>query len=209
LHKIPDWFLNWSGEICVIVASGPSAKDYNYEEFKDQAKWIVTNTSYQLAPWADVLLAADGHWWQIHKGVPEFAGLKVTLDHNIAHQFNIPKLSLTKQFKYITVDKPGIVGMGGHSGFYALNLAIQFGAKRIILSGFDLTLKNGLHWHGSHPKALNNPIEFRVLKWRKDLDGQLENLKTLGVEVINASKNSALTAYPKMPLKEALDRWRN
>lgn len=203
----PDWFQDWSKDICIIVASGPSAKDADLEPFKGAAKFIAVNNSWKLVPWADVLVSADGGWWHRYKGVPDFGGLKVTLDFNVARQFGIQLIKLVKHVQSLSTDKPGIVGMGGNSGFYALNLALQFGAKKIVLVGFDMHLKDGVHWHGPHEKGLNNPIEHRIQKWRKSLDQEADNLRKLGIEVVNASLTSALKAYPKMNLNEAMGQF--
>lgn len=93
---------------------------------------------------------------------------------------------------------------GGNSGFQALNLAVQFGAKRIILVGFDMRLDHGVHWHGPHGKGLNNPRDPLFASWRDALNGAAPTLAALGVEVLNASAISALTAYPIMDLREAV-----
>lgn len=205
--RLPDWFLDWSNDICIIVASGPSAKDIDLAPYKDAAKFIAINNSWKLAPWADILIAADGGWWTRYKGVPDFKGIKVSLDVNVSRQFGLQLVKLVRHITTMTTDKPGIVGMGGNTGFYAINLAIQFKCKKIVLVGFDMTLKHGIHWHGQHEKGLNNPIGHRIENWRKALDKEASHLKTLGVEIINTSQVSALTAYKKMEVKEAFNQW--
>lgn len=104
--------------------------------------------------------------------------------------------------------KPGTLGsgstLGGNSGFQALNLALQLGCRDLILVGFDMHVRNGEHWHGRHPRGLNNPTAETTERWRVALDSQADFLKGLGARVINASPSSALTAYPKMTLTEAL-----
>lgn len=201
----PDWFLDWSNYATIIVASGPSAKGPNYELYRDRAKFIVTNSSWKLVPWADVLLAADASWWNRNKGAPEFKGLKVTLDWNVHREFDIKLIKLSKLDRGIVTSPSGVVGKGGNSGFYAINLAVQFGSKKIVLSGFDMTLDNGgSHWHGDHPKGMNNPRKQTIEKWRTLLDHEAKTFQKLGVEMINSSLQSALTAYPKISLEEAL-----
>ena len=37
----------------------------------------------------------------------------------------------------------GTVGWGGNSGFQAINLALQFGAARLLLVGFDCRVDKG------------------------------------------------------------------
>lgn len=100
---------------------------------------------------------------------------------------------------------PGVVGSGGNSGFQACNVALHCGARRLILVGYDCTLRHGAHWHGRH-SGLNNPTQAGVDKWKERFDAQAPIFAKLGVEVLNASKISALEAYPKMTLEEALSR---
>ncbi len=99
---------------------------------------------------------------------------------------------------------PGEIGWGGNGGFQALNLALQWGARRVVLIGFDMNLRKGAHWHGRHPPGLNNPSQSGVDKWRARLDEQRPFLDMIGVEVVIGSPNSSLTQYRKLPLEEAL-----
>lgn len=103
-------------------------------------------------------------------------------------------------------DQWGIIGWGSNSGFQAVNLAIQFGAARVVLVGFDCSLEKGTHDHGRHPPGLNNPRQSGVDKWREALDAQAPTLEAMGIEVLNASPHSRLTAYRRVPLLEAI-RW--
>lgn len=207
---MPDWFPGWTGESCVIVAAGPSAPDAFLEPAKGKAKVIVINRSWRLAPWADVLYGCDERWWRSENGVPDFHGLKVSQDLRAfqKREWNI-KLVRTDRSCGNLIRKPlgrlawGGTG-GGNGGFQAINLAVQFGASRLLLVGFDMRIDLGVHWHGKHERGMNNPSKTTVEKWRAHLDGQAARLKELGVEVINCSLVSALTAYPKMSLEEAL-----
>lgn len=101
-------------------------------------------------------------------------------------------------------DVPGEIGWGSNGGFQAINLAIQFGTKRIILCGFDMSIQKGFHWHGRHPPGLNNPRQASVDKWRLELDAQSHVLELMGIEVLNAAPHSALQNYRRVGLLEAL-----
>lgn len=100
--------------------------------------------------------------------------------------------------------KLGSIGWGGNSGFNALNLAAQFGCVKIILVGYDMRIDKGLHWHGKHVNALNNPTEKNVYRWRDAVNNAAPLLKSHGIEVLNTSPISTLTNYPKTTLEEAL-----
>lgn len=104
------------------------------------------------------------------------------------------------------ITAPGYIGAGGNSGFQAINLAVQLGARRIVLVGFDMRVDNGVHWHGEHRTELGNPGLDNVIKWRRILDEAAGDLAGMGIEIINASACSALTAYPIMSLEKALNR---
>lgn len=102
------------------------------------------------------------------------------------------------------MDQPGKTGWGANSGFQALNLAAQFRPRRIVLVGYDMRIDLGVHWHGRHRGSLNNPGQSTVITWRIALDGVAGDLAALGIEVLNASPVSALTAYPIVDFREAL-----
>lgn len=98
----------------------------------------------------------------------------------------------------------GTIGWGGNGGFHALNLAVQFGVKKIILIGYDMRLDLGVHWHGPHPEKMGNPTDGNVARWRRVIDEAALTLEGLEIEVVNCSEISALKSYPKMNLERAL-----
>lgn len=201
----PDWFPDWTGETAVIVASGPSAAMVPLRRARGRARFIAINTSWKLAPWADVLYACDLAWWDYAKGCPAFKGLKLTVDRRAAEMYpDVHLVGCRKPDDRFVVEPVGTVGWGGNSGFHALNLAVQFGAKRIVLVGYDMTIKAGCHWHGRHPGAMHNPTAGIAERWRRAVDAAAAVIEQLGVEVINASPVSALRSYPKMDFKAAL-----
>lgn len=100
-------------------------------------------------------------------------------------------------------DDPGKIGSGENGGFQALNLALQFGAKKIILVGYDMSVANGVHWHGRHEGRLNNPDDKKLARFARWLDEAAPSIAPRA-RVINASAESRLTAYEKMPFAKAL-----
>lgn len=96
---------------------------------------------------------------------------------------------------------PGCVGWGGNSGFQALNLAVQFGARDIVLIGYDMS---GNHWHGRHRGLLRNPESSVLQRWASRFDLVAPQLAALGVRVLNASRESAIRRFQKVSLAEAL-----
>ena len=211
--KFP-WWQDWRGECVAIVASGPTAKTAGVEKLKDRIHVIVINDNYQLCPWAEVLYACDADWWWLYKKeVNGFGGIKLTL-HDPVHAAKtegVNTITIPKKLEIwvndFLFDKPGEIGSGGNGGFQMINLAAQFGATGIALIGFDMHVKNGVHWHGVHPSPLRNPDHSRLYEYRKTLDASADKLFAQGIDVVNCSSTSALTAFPKMTIDEMLERW--
>lgn len=124
---------------------------------------------------------------------------------NAPDEWGIRQVHVTRNDDRLQLDKFGVIGWGGNSGFHALNLAAQFGAAKIVLVGFDMRLDLGVHWHGKHPNGMCNPNNTAVLRWRKCIDSAEPVLAEVGIEVLNASPISALTAYCKVDFEEMMD----
>jgi hypothetical protein len=137
--------------------------------------------------------------------VPEFAGTKLTQDAKAACDFpDLHKVDVRKGADRILTDHAGAIGDGGNSGFQAINVAAQFGPRRLVLLGFDMRIDRGAHWHGRHPPGLNNPTDRNLVRWRLVIDRSAAELAALGIEVVNASPVSLLNAFPVMSIEDAL-----
>lgn len=98
---------------------------------------------------------------------------------------------------------PDTINGGGNSGFQAIHLAATFGAKRIVLIGYDMQRTEGkLHWHGKHWGRLPNGNGFP--SWIKQMTPLAKDLRKMGVEVINSTKSTALRCFPRLALEDAL-----
>ncbi len=198
---------NWSGETVVLVASGPSAKDAPLGLARGRVRFLAVKDGWRLCPWADALYGCDHHWWQAHRGVPEFKGQKIAYDRKTmaAYGPGFLKVEIARSTHTLLFGTVGHVGWGGNSGFHAINLAIQFGAARLLLVGFDMRVDHGKHFFGPHKYTKERPNEANVAKWRQILDGESAVIAARGVEVINCSAVSTLQSFPKMTFEEALN----
>lgn len=89
-----------------------------------------------------------------------------------------------------------------NSGAAALAQAAWWCVERVVMLGYDLAFDPGgrRHWHGDHPGELGNADG--VADWPAQFAAILPLLR--GIEVINASRVTALTCFPRMPLEDAL-----
>lgn len=204
------WFKDWSGECAVIVAGGPSVKlvpvAAAHERFP-RARFIAVNNAWKLCRWAEILYACDAGWWRQQEGAAGFLGVKLTQDGTTHKRYpDVQRVNIRRGCNAMLFDHKGELGWGGNGGFHALNLAAQFGAKRIVLLGYDMSLEHGTHWHGRHI-GLNNPSVRSLDKWCGFLDESAPVLRARGIDVVIGSPNSRLTAFRKIPLMEALDEF--
>lgn len=178
------------GSDWVCIASGPSLTKEDVERAR-KYKTIVVNTSFRMAPWADVLFAGDFGWWNFyHNEVKrDFQGECWTGNCHSANVFGLRHIKQKHGHSLST--KRGVIHSGGNSGYSAIELAYQFGAKRIILLGYDMQRTNGMsHWHGDHQRLANGNAFPR---WVKRIEQVASELEALGVEVLNATRETALS----------------
>ena len=101
----------------------------------------------------------------------------------------------------LSTEPTGLI-TGRNSGYQAINIAVLAGARRILLLGYDMRFIDGRqHWFGNHP-IKNHEAEFTG--YAKRFRTMVEPLEKLGVEVVNCSPGSAIDAFPRAELSEAL-----
>ncbi|GAB3282618.1 hypothetical protein GCM10027347_58970 [Larkinella harenae] len=164
----------------VILATGQSLTEADVEHVRGKSTVIAVSDAYRLAPWADMLVSRDTAWWTQHPEAKAFKGRKISYhdDHRDIEQI-----------------RPIGAPVSCNSGLYAMFIARDLGASKIILLGFDL---HGTHFFGPHPAPLNNTSKERFAHFIR----QFRYWR--GPEVINCTPNSALTQFPYQPLREVL-----
>lgn len=102
--------------------------------------------------------------------------------------------------------RPGRIHAGGNTGHQLIGLAFMWGAARIILLGYDMQRgpKGESHHHGDHGNGLPNPEPANLREWAHRMIQAGADLRRHGVEVINATRRTALNCFEVMPLERAL-----
>ena len=201
----------WPGATVVCLAGGPSldlaqVRRVAIARREDRIRAIAINDACYPAFWADVLYACDWRWWKKHEGVPSFKGLKITISNSRGHVDEYPEIRIVENTGTDGLEiKPTGIRTGRNSGYQAINLCLHFGAKRIVLLGYDLKLgSNGeAHWFGDHEDwQLKQRTVDNVLK--PAFNGLAKPLRKLGIQVLNCTPGSALEVFPKMELEKVL-----
>lgn len=196
--------LSSTGETWVCIASGPSLTRADVElvrQWRAQGgcKVIVVNSSWRLAPWADAVYAMDAKWWGRELGDlrAQCAGSMrlCTSGPNAAKKYGLEHIR-ARNARGLGRD---VVHLGGNSGYGAINLAYLWGAARIVLLGYDMQPTGGRsHWHGDHPDA-TGPLPTR--EWLPRFSALAADLAVARVEVVNATRETALQCFARAPLE--------
>ena len=197
---------DWSDRVVAVLATGHSVRLIDVSRLnRPGIATFAIKGSIEKAPWAEAVYGCDAPWWKHVRGLPDYRGLKLAYAPKACDQFGCRKVGIEVQKDELLTDAVGVVGSGGNSGFQATNLAVQFGARRIVLIGFDC---QGPHWYGRNNwHGGNNPDVGSFRRWIAAWTRSAPVLKKLDVEVVNASPVSAITAFPKAGLAETLERW--
>jgi hypothetical protein len=110
---------------------------------------------------------------------------------------------ITAQSREGLCKEPGMIFHGNNSGYQAVGLAYTWGASRVILLGYDMQYTGGRrHWFGDHPRGLNNATGLAC--WQRSFPKLAADAEKVGLEIVNASRETALTCFPRMRLEDAL-----
>lgn len=194
----------WAEVPAVVIASGPSLTDEQLVTVR-AARWRATGPAHQACrviavnntcartPWADCAYFGDylalreyvpklrppvgpfeGEWWTQDKAGAERWGLR------LVRSANRPGLGVSR------------VHLNGNSGAQAVNLATLFGARKVILLGFDMKAGPGgkLHHFGNHPAPLVQACLFE--EWIHKFEAIASDAKAVGIDIVNCTPGSAL-----------------
>lgn len=197
-------------DVVVCCASGPSfdvaqAEHIAAARAAGSCRVIAVNDNWRRVPSADVLYACDGRWWIEHaQAISDsgFAGERWTQDEPSAKRYGMNRVRHVRRPGLTKTE--GTVHGGGNSGYQAINLAFLFGARRIVLVGYDMQATGGSpHWFGAHASpALNRPLPFA--HWLGQFADLARDLAAAKVDVVNASAATALRVFRREPLERAL-----
>lgn len=208
--------LDWKGMRVVVMGSGPSLDEDQARRIKEarlarsDLRIIAINTTFRIAPFADILYACDGAWWRAHdKGLDDRCYIDQarelflpeslwTQDASAAREFELT-LIRSRQGNRLSLD-PSVIAQGMNSAIQAIGIGYHAGARSFILVGVDC---KGRHWHKDHPSPLSNSLPHE--HWKKNFAEFAKSLTENGVVVKNCSPGTALRAFPLADLTEELN----
>lgn len=198
---------SWPNSTVVCLGTGPSLTAEDVESCRGKARVIAVNDAYRIAPWADALVACDASWWHRHQGAPGYTGPKWSIEHGTWDGYrdrwpDIVRLRNTGD-DGIETDPTGL-RTGRNSGALAIGLAVHYGASRIVLLGYDCghSARGKSHFFGEHEGALRQPSPYHL--FAEKFATMVDPLAALGITILNASRETRLTCFPRVSLAAAL-----
>lgn len=190
----------WPGKTVFIIGGGPSISELNLDLIRKQ-KVIGINSAFRLGNWIDVIFFNDKRWLKIERSMLiHYPGLIVSTAYIKDLKLNI--LRAYRSGIYGISKDPRVLRFNESSGGAAINLAVHFGAKRIVLLGYDMKKVGDRHnFHNVYQENLERDPYPRYLVPFKQIK---EDADELGVEIINATVDSAIDVFQKMTLEEAI-----
>jgi hypothetical protein len=187
------------GEWYIIVASGPSLQRKDAEALRYAGVTVAINCSVFFVPWAKFLFAADAVWWRYYTPkIPWYQG------HRISRSYRARGIEQWRGKNWART--------GGNSGHMAIQYAVDQGAERIALLGFDQSKTDGkAHFHADHPKKTQEGARTNmanaggIAAWPRLMAKTAVDLQRRGIEVVNLSRQTALTCFPRVTVEQFLE----
>lgn len=160
-----------------ILAPGPSLPAHLPQVLATPYDMVIAvNNVYQIAPWADILVAQDVQWW---------------CQYSDARQLPIPKYS-TNKIKGVLRIQSDAVCTSSNSGLCALEVARLQGATEIHLYGFTM---DGTHYFGKHPEPLRNTPQQRLVQFKMQFRKWFRENATIRVVAYDAAMRKVLNGH--------------
>lgn len=196
-----------------IIAGGRSLDHFNFLNLRGLCHVIAVKGSIFDLPWADCGVGSDfprlEEWcsklesvsmpvyWPIIERLWVNSKLKKPDCLTFLHKLDGFKIS----------ENPAEAYAGGTSGFVALNIAVLKRATKIFLFGFDyLTPDTRQHWNEDHYKEKRHQASSNWNHWAHSYRMIAPTLKEMGIDVINASPDSAINCFEKVTINAAMER---
>lgn len=212
----------WDERPVAIVAGGLSLAGFDFTRLRDTAHVLAVKGSIFDLPWADAGFGIDvprlREWMPRMRDVrmPVFWAVPPDKRRELEALDEENRVTFLERLPGEGVSKdPSKIYSGGTSGFGALQLALLKRARSVYLFGYDYTSPAMIvpqHPRRRSTRAFRHNDEHygqnrqqNPRAWRNWASYYNHFFPVMGrVKIVNASPLSAITAFPKVTLAEAL-----
>ena len=204
----------WKDNTAFILGGGPTLATVDFDLIKDRRIIAVNNAygdpvlnakgktvGYLPRSWVDVCFFGDARWYGWHKrDLFGFPGLIITCRQELYREDGQVRATMRGRSEGLD-PRPDRLAWNRSSGGAAIDLAFHFGVKRIVLLGYDMRrVDDRANWHEDHPAPHKNPYD----RFLDPFPAIARDAAEFGLEIINATPNSAIKLFRFMTLEEIL-----
>lgn len=190
-------------ENIVIMAPGPSLTAEQVDMVHGAGLFTIAvgDAGRVMYPQCSVMYHCEKKYWDHYGGCPYVPGVKVSLESTDWR--DVYQCPASTQLEGVTKEWPYLV-IGNNSGYQAINLALHFNPKTIILIGYDLKKSKSGQYNviGDHPRAIKRPSGFPLFIER--ISSLANPLEELGVKVYNCTIDTNLNCFQRKDLADAI-----
>lgn len=201
----PLWSVprEWVGERCFVLCGGESVRAQRDLVPRLKGRIVAVKHGVLLRPDADVLFFAGERPAEIAPPLLKVFRGQYVVVRGRGHQ--VFPLDAKRVMRPTTHEQwctdPTLVA-GFDAGTSAINLAMLFGAREIVLLGYDMI--GGRWFNGEDPHYLPNPPESDFQRHLGPLPSLSADAVAKGVSIVNTSPISRATCFPFRPLESYL-----
>lgn len=208
--RIPEspfwaWDKSFDGLAVTLIGGGPSLADLDLDVLRGHRFIAINSGCRKVRPIAsaeDPLFFHDNGWAQNRPELLlDWPGPVITSNRNAKARLGnlVRRINMAALCEALEAFPDYL---GPSSGHTAACLAAAMGARRIVLIGFEGKMVDGRsHGHNDYQMDSEGPFRDRFLPgWT----GLKPVFQRLGVDVLNATPDSAVLEFPFVDLREAL-----
>lgn len=190
----------WQGQTVVVLGGGPSLAEVNHLLWYGRYRAIGVNGAYVLDP--EALFFQDWKFWSEQEHCyaiwRDYRGLAFSTAPQLKKEPRVLSLERrTGADRLGLPDEDQRLPAITNSGHGAVCLAYLLGAARIVLLGFD-GKANGNWYHNPQPAG----EKTFASRFRPGIESTLKPLREQGIELVNATPDSALDLPTSTPEAE-------
>lgn len=200
-------------DTCAIIATGPSLTKSQVDKVK-HLPTIGVNRTFEFD--LDVIVGCNAQFWLHYWNQLKYYRCHkwATLEHDRVKHLDV-NLIEARFMNGLSTDR-SYIAHHHNSGAQAINIALHYGFKRMLLLGYDMrypgkvdrfTYTGKRHYFGEDELTKKHwPIYVNA---DGTMAGFMQGFITIipekyNIEIINCTPNSAMTCFPMMNLDEAL-----
>ncbi|MGB4107765.1 MAG: hypothetical protein WBK55_08225 [Alphaproteobacteria bacterium] len=186
----------WHDGPVFILGSGPSLDGFDYDQLDGENVIAVNDAGFEQFSNASILISTDERWIRNNSDqLTLFNGELIVFTEPCEHVIDRRARFMTRRREFGLSQQPHALH-GLFTGVQsAINLAVHLACREIVLLGIDLKPD------GQRKYTYGGTVTPRTIRqfanMKRALESTVAPLKRLGIDVLNASADSALECWPR------------